>query len=122
MKFEPEELNQLADAVSEKVLAKVKPLLLNKDNGKGGDALLSVEGLAEYLGVEKEWVYSHVKEIPHSKVGRFPRFRKAEIDKWLEGNRAPMMPSIPSLEAYKHRGRHINTVGGRRIEYPLHKL
>jgi excisionase family DNA binding protein len=64
-----------------------------------------VETLAEYLDVEKDWVYSHIKEIPHFKVGRFPRFRKTEIDKWLEGNRAPIMPSVPSLEAYKPSGR-----------------
>ncbi len=101
MKFDTEELNQIADVVSEKVLARLKPLLSNKGTGKDGEALLSVEGLAEYLGVEKDWVYSHVREIPHSKVGRFPRFRKAEIDKWLEGNRAPMMPDVSSLTPFK---------------------
>ncbi len=101
MKFEPEELNQLADAVSQKVLERLRPLLANKDNGKDRSNLLSVEGLAEYLDVEKDWVYSHIKEIPHSKVGRFPRFRKAEIDKWLEGNRAPMMPDVSSLTPFK---------------------
>ncbi len=104
MKFEPEELNQLADAVSQKVLERLRPLLANKDKGHDGDKIFTVETLAEYLDVEKDWVYSHIKEIPHSKVGRFPRFRKAEIDKWLEANRAPMMPDVSSLTPLKlHR-------------------
>ncbi len=90
MKFEPEELNQLADAVSVKVLQRLKPLLSNKDNGKDRSNLLSVEDLAEYLGVEKDWVYSHIKEIPHFKVGRFPRFRRKDVDRWLESNKPPI--------------------------------
>jgi excisionase family DNA binding protein len=105
LKFEPEELSQLADAVSQKVLEKLRPLLANKDKDQHGDTIFTVETLAEYLDVEKDWVYSHIKEIPHFKVGRFPRFRKAEIDKWLEGNRAPMMPDVSSLTPFKlHRG------------------
>ncbi len=108
MKFEPEELNQLADAVSQKVLERLRPLLTNKDNGKDRSNLLSIEDLAEYLGVEKDWVYSHIKEIPHSKVGRFPRFRKAEIDKWLEGNRVPMMPDVSPLTPFKQHGRPLD--------------
>ena len=34
MKFEPEELNQLADAVSEKVLEKLRPTLSSRNNSK----------------------------------------------------------------------------------------
>ncbi len=50
----------------------MKSLLSNKDNGKDGGNFFTIEDLVRYLGVEKEWVYFHVKEIPHSKVGRFP--------------------------------------------------
>ncbi len=89
MKFDTDELNLIADAVSQKVLERLRPLLANKDKAQHGDKIFTVETLAKYLGVEKEWVYSHIKEIPHSKVGRFPRFRKAEIDKWLESQKAP---------------------------------
>ncbi len=95
------DLDQLKNEIVREVIAGLKPLLSNKDNGKDRSNLLSVEGLAEYLGVEKDWVYSHIKEIPHHKVGRFPRFRKAEIDKWLEGNRAPIMPDVSQLTPFK---------------------
>jgi hypothetical protein len=30
---------------------------------------------------------SEQKEIPHYKVGRLVRFKKSEIDAWMEGNR-----------------------------------
>ncbi len=83
------DLDQLKNEIVREVIAGLKPLLSNKDNGKGGDTLLSVEGLAEYLCVEKDWVYSHVREIPHHKVGRFPRFRKRDVDRWLEAQKAP---------------------------------
>jgi excisionase family DNA binding protein len=99
LKFEPEELNQLADAVSERVFQRLKPLLSNKDNGKDRSNLLSVEDLAEYLDVEKDWVYSHIKEIPHFKVGRFPRFRKRDVDRWLEAQKAPQY-TAPGRTAY----------------------
>lgn len=108
MKFDAEELNQLADAVSERVLERLRPLLTNKDKGHDGDKIFTVATLAEYLGMEKDWVYSHIKEIPHHKVGRFPRFRKREIDKWLEARRGPTMSSMPSFKAYKLHGRPLD--------------
>jgi excisionase family DNA binding protein len=42
--------------------------------------------LAEYLTVSKQWIYerSHLKEIPHIKKQGLLRFRKREIDKWLD--------------------------------------
>ena len=77
---------QLIDAIVEKVVEKLIPLLRckAKDN-----ELMGVEELAKYLNVGNDWVYAHVKEIPHYKIGRFPKFRKKLIDKWLEKQRTP---------------------------------
>lgn len=94
--FDAEELDRLADTLALKVAEKLKPLLrLPKDQ----DNILTVETLAQYLAVEKDWVYSHVREIPHFKVGRFPRFKKAEIDRWLEAQKAPHCPT-PAKRPY----------------------
>ncbi len=101
------ELDQLKKEIAEEVIGKLKPLL-RPSTGQDGDKIFTVEALAKYLDVEKDWVYSHVKEIPHSKVGRFPRFRKAEIDKWLEANRAPMMPDVSSLTPHKPHRRPLD--------------
>src|SRR5690348_10315190 len=51
--------------------------------------LMDVATLAEYLGVSRRFVYSHTAPncphpIPHLKLGKFVRFRQAEIDRWLD--------------------------------------
>jgi excisionase family DNA binding protein len=49
--------------------------------------LFTVESLADYLKATPQTVYRYVnaREIPFFKVGKFIRFRKAEIDVWLSG-------------------------------------
>jgi len=47
--------------------------------------LWTVKEVADFLGVPKSWVYSHVadKSLPHHKVGRYVRFNPSEIKGWL---------------------------------------
>jgi excisionase family DNA binding protein len=56
----------------------------------------TVDTLAKYLQVSKQWVYErvHLKEIPHIKMGKFPRFRKSEIDKWLDSFKIPAIQPL----------------------------
>ena len=77
--------SKLINDIVEKVVERLKPLLDNSHNSNG-DELMDVKGLAEYLKVKKSWVYEkiHTKRIPFFRAGRFPRFRKKHIDKWLE--------------------------------------
>ncbi len=53
------------------------------------DRLMTVEQMAEYLQVDQYTIYAWTRkgEMPAFKVGRFWRFRKDEIDKWLEDQR-----------------------------------
>ncbi len=94
MKFDVEELNQIADLLSVKVLERLKPLLSSKDNGK--DTIFTVETLSGYLHVPKKKIYdmTHLNEIPFLKVGRGLRFRKSEIDSWLQESYTPAVNSI----------------------------
>lgn len=50
---------------------------------------LDIHELSEYLGIKKSTLYSKVEsgEIPHFKVGRLIRFRKSEVEKWMESHR-----------------------------------
>ena len=75
----------LIDTIVEKVVERLKPLLNNSNNSKY-DELMTVDEVANYLKVKPSWVYEkvHTKKIPFQKAGRFPRFRKKHIDKWLE--------------------------------------
>lgn len=51
------------------------------------ERLLTVPELASYLQVPESWLYARTatNEIPHVRVGRYVRFRKAEIIEWLQG-------------------------------------
>jgi excisionase family DNA binding protein len=45
--------------------------------------------LSQYLNVKPKTIYSWVNkgEIPHYRIGKTIRFRKDEIEKWLEEKR-----------------------------------
>ena len=83
LEIEPQDIEALADILAEKVFAKLKALISQQDHN---DRLMTVEQLAEYLHVEKHWVYQHVhaRDIPYVKVGAKLRFLKREIDRWIK--------------------------------------
>ncbi|MEO2159032.1 MAG: helix-turn-helix domain-containing protein [bacterium] len=92
----------LVEEIARKVTASLAPIL-NKVTLEE-NSVLTVRDLAKYLKVSPQWVYERVslKEIPYSKLGKFPRFRKRKIDKWLNDLETPTMnrPSKP-LKAVK---------------------
>jgi excisionase family DNA binding protein len=47
--------------------------------------LLTVDEVADRLGVTKEWVWAQARagRIPHVRLGRYRRFREESIDAWL---------------------------------------
>jgi excisionase family DNA binding protein len=45
--------------------------------------LMTVEDLAVLLNVTPSWVYEHKRDIPHIKLGKYLRFPRAEIDRWI---------------------------------------
>lgn len=51
---------------------------------------LSVEEMAEYLGVSKDTVYAWVtdKGMPGHKVGRFWKFKREDVDVWVRAGGA----------------------------------
>ena len=48
---------------------------------------LTVNDLSVYLGIKPKTLYSRVKEIPHYKVGRLIRFKREDVDAWMEQHR-----------------------------------
>jgi len=84
MKLELEEKD--INAIARKVADTISPMIsANTAQVEQLDEYFDIEGLAGYLKVEKSWVYRRVSEkrIPYFKVGKFPRFRKTEIDNWI---------------------------------------
>ena len=54
------------------------------------DRWLSVDEIAEHLGVSKDTVYGWLtsKGMPGHRVGRFWKFQKEEIDEWVRAGGA----------------------------------
>ena len=54
------------------------------------DRWLSVEEIATYLGVSKDTVYNWInkKKMPAHKIGRLWKFKKEQVDAWVEAGGA----------------------------------
>ena len=52
-------------------------------------AFLSTQWLSIYLGIRPKSVYAMVEkgQVPHYRIGRLIRFKRSEIDAWMEGNK-----------------------------------
>ncbi|WP_227869700.1 methylation-associated defense system helix-turn-helix domain-containing protein MAD1 [Undibacterium parvum] len=50
------------------------------------DRWLSVEEIADYLGVSKDSIYAWIakKNMPAHRVGRFWKFQRADVDAWVK--------------------------------------
>lgn len=49
------------------------------------DRWLSVDEIAEHLGVSKDTIYNWIsqKKVPAHRIGRLWKFNKAEVDDWV---------------------------------------
>jgi len=54
------------------------------------DRWLSVEEIAEHLGISRDTVYNWIsdKEMPAHRMGRLWKFRRSEVDKWVQSGGA----------------------------------
>jgi len=90
MKVELEQ--QDIQVIVDGVIDGLKPLLSRGPNSTKDDTILDVPGLCSYLNVSAKWIHerTHFKEIPYFKLSNKQlRFRKRDIDKWLESLKTP---------------------------------
>jgi excisionase family DNA binding protein len=78
-------------AIALKVVELLKPLISGIHETE--DTIFDVQSLKGYLRVSDKWIYerTHLKEIPHLKVNGLLRFRKKDIDKWLNSFNVPAL-------------------------------
>jgi excisionase family DNA binding protein len=102
------ETEQLGNEIVKRVLNGLK----TQRSEELEDTLFTVETLAEYLQLSKQWVYERVqfKEIPYMKVGKLLRFRKSAIDKWLDGFKVPAASSPPKIAGISGTSTDIKSV------------
>jgi excisionase family DNA binding protein len=70
-------------------------------NVPSDDSFLTTEEVLEYLNVNLRTVYRLIKagSIPAIRVGRQWRFRKRDLDKWLEGQRHADAKAAPQARS-----------------------
>ena len=96
MKIDLEPLD--VQIIAEKVVELLKPYLSSKTD-RQEDIIFDVSGLCDYLHVTSKWVHerTHLKEIPYHKLSNKQlRFRKKDIDKWLDSMRMLAIHSLSS--------------------------
>ena len=54
------------------------------------DRWLSIKEIAEYLGVRRETIYVYLekKNLPGHRIGKFWKFKIAEVDAWVHSGEA----------------------------------
>jgi excisionase family DNA binding protein len=55
---------------------------------------LTIDELSQYLNIKKSTLYTMVETgtITHYRVGKLIRFKKEDVDDWMEGNRKKRVP------------------------------
>lgn len=74
-----------------------------------------IEDLSAYLKVKIKTLYSMIHEIPHYRVGKLIRFKRKEIDAWMENK---------SVNAYGgiNKSRNMKGKKSKHNNIPLDKL
>ena len=56
------------------------------------DKWVGIEGVANYLGVNKDsvrnWIKKHDSSIPAHKIGRQWKFKLSELDEWVKSGKS----------------------------------
>ena len=78
------------------LIAAIKPKHIGGDRSAG--SLMTIDEVAEFLRVPVSWVYEHtrrraVDRIPGFRLGKYWRFREADITNWIERQRIGAKPN-----------------------------
>jgi excisionase family DNA binding protein len=90
--------DELVEQIADKVAEKIKPSITG--NGKHDEvSIFTPDTLSKYLCVDVSWVYRQVsdKNIPYFKNGKYVRFKKSSIDKWIASHERQPIPKFKHL-------------------------
>ena len=75
-----------------------------------------IEDLSHYLNVKVKTIYSMVPDIPHYRIGKLIRFKKSEIDSWLESKRKSDQENIQKRKARESKNNQIDLLIRKTID------
>lgn len=84
----------------------------SEDTRRGNRKLndyLKIEAISAYLGLNVKTLYAMVESssIPHYRIGRLIRFKKEDIDLWMEAKKvADRNPLAKSKRIFRSRSRN----------------
>lgn len=88
--------------IAEKVVELLRPLLANGEKHPNEDTVFTIKTLSEYLKNDVSWIRKKVaaRSIPFFKTGKYIRFRKSAIDRWIKlQTREPLTPfNLPKTQ------------------------
>ncbi len=85
MRFELDQAD--VDLIAARIIEQLNTIIPKLPHRCQNDAFIfDVPGLANYLKVDPSWIYKQVQygTLPHIKMGKYLRFSKSVIDKYLE--------------------------------------
>jgi excisionase family DNA binding protein len=62
-----------------------------------------IDDLSNYLKVKIKTLYAMIHDIPHYRIGKLIRFRKQEIDFWMENKRVKALDRINKSTNIRHK-------------------
>ncbi|HQJ95442.1 MAG TPA: helix-turn-helix domain-containing protein [Syntrophorhabdaceae bacterium] len=84
--------------ITQKIVEMLKPYL--QISSKQEDAIYDKAGVAEYLHVDVSWINKQItlRAIPYIKMGKYTRFKKSDIDRWLEKKKVEPLQYVRVLK------------------------
>jgi len=66
-----------------------EPVSINASENQAANAYFKIEDIAVYLSIKTKTLYAMVEagEIPHYRIGRLIRFKKGDVDSWMDAKK-----------------------------------
>ena len=88
------------EAIALRIADILKHMFSKNERFVAEDKIFNKKELANYLGVKESWVDKKVsfKEIPYFKAGKYPKFKKSQIDKWIDSQTVKPIPPLRGIK------------------------
>lgn len=69
MKLDPDDIEQIADSVARRLRDELSELAEHDDAPSSGQRMVDAAAVAKTLGVDRDWVYAHSKQLGAVRLG-----------------------------------------------------